>query len=47
MSRDVRTIALPPSQKPTRTLPDIVRILFLVPIYAIVSLASYVFWVRP
>ena len=47
MSKDVRTIALSPSQKPTRTLPDIVRILFLVPIYAIVSLASYFFWVRP
>ena len=25
---------------------DIVRILFMVPIYAIISLASYLFWVR-
>ena len=45
-SKDVRfIIKMTGTQFPNGIAIDIVRILFMVPIYSIVSFASYLFWV--
>ena len=35
-----------PARVVSRTSTDIVRLLFMVPIYALISFGSYLFWVR-